>query len=177
MNALLTIRQYKYALVLAFLILPWGASSAGAGDGLAQPTGKVILQITGAIENKNGADAASFDHEMLEQIGMMDVQTSTPWTEGQPVFNGVRMSDLLAHVGASGETIFAVALNDYKVEIPIADFKEFPVILASAMDGERLKVRDKGPLWIIYPQDDHEELKTKETQSKWVWQVKELRVQ
>jgi hypothetical protein len=44
------------------------------------------------------------------------------------------------------------------------------------MDGEILKVREKGPLWIIYPQDDHPELQNKQTQAKWVWQIKEIRV-
>jgi hypothetical protein len=37
-------------------------------------------------------------------------------------------------------------------------------------------VRDKGPLWIIYPQDDFPALNNKESQSKWAWQVKEIRV-
>ena len=48
------------------------------------------------------------------------------------------------------------------------------MILAYKMDGEFLKIRDKGPLWIIYPQDDFPALKTKQTQAKWVSQVKEI---
>ena len=48
------------------------------------------------------------------------------------------------------------------------------MILAYKMDGEFLKIQDKGPLWIIYPQDDFPALKTKQTQAKWVWQVKEI---
>ena len=58
----------------------------------------------------------------------------------------------------------------------MADFQRYPVILAYRMNGELLKVREKGPLWIIYPQDEFPALKNKETQAKWVWQVKELRV-
>lgn len=50
----------------------------------------------------------------------------------------------------------------------------YPVILAYRMNGELLRIRDKGPLWVIYPQDDFPDLKTKQTQAKWVWQVKEI---
>jgi hypothetical protein len=50
------------------------------------------------------------------------------------------------------------------------------VILAYRMNGEALRVRDKGPLWVVYPQDDFRALRTKEVQGKWAWQVKEIRV-
>ena len=147
-----------------------------AADSLPVPTGDVILEVTGAIENTNGDGKASFDYEMLEALGMQDLQTSTAWTEGQPVFNGVLVKDLLEYVGAKGDSLFAVALNDYKVEIPVSDFVDYPVILASSMNGDRLKIRDKGPLWIVYPRDQYAELNTKENQGKWIWQLKELTV-
>ena len=44
------------------------------------------------------------------------------------------------------------------------------------MDGEELRVRDKGPLWIVYPRDDFPELDNRLIRSRWVWQVKELMV-
>ena len=132
--------------------------------------------MTGKIAVTNGDDKAAFDLAMLEAVGITKTKTSTAWTEGQPQFEGVMLKALLDRLGASGETVTAVALNDYKVEIPLADFTKFPVILAYRMNGELLRIRDKGPLWIIYPQDDFPALKNKETQSKWVWQVKELRV-
>ena len=56
---------------------------------------------------------------------------------------------------------------------PILDIS---VLLAYRMNGELMRVRDKGPLWIVYPQDQFPELRSKEIQSKWVWQIKELRV-
>ena len=74
------------------------------------------------------------------------------------------------------QKVTVVALNDYKVDVPMADFHNFPVILAYRMDGEALRIKDKGPLWIIYPQDEFPELKNKQTQNKWVWQVKEIQI-
>ena len=92
------------------------------------------------------------------------------------MFEGVRIRDLLQAVGADGATITPVALNDYKLDIPREDFDKYPVILAYRMDGEELRVRDKGPLWIVYPRDDFPELDNRLIRSRWVWQVKELMV-
>lgn len=147
-----------------------------AAQPLPKPQERAILEVSGKISVTNGDNKATFDLALLEAIGISKTKTSTAWTEGQPQFEGVSMKALLDRLGATGETVTAVALNDYKVEIPIADFTKFPVILAYRMNGELLRIRDKGPLWIIYPQDDFPALKTKETQSKWVWQIKELRV-
>ena len=167
----------KYLLLFTVMVSVFTVSVAQATEALPPPEGPVILEISGAIEKTNGMNKARFDHKMLEVIGFSELQTSTPWTEGVPVFNGVLISKLLDFVGVQGDTVLAIALNDYKVEIPVSDFRNYPVILASSMNGVRLKVRDKGPLWIIYPVDQYQELKNQETQFKWVWQLKELRVQ
>lgn len=153
------------ALFLAPFAKPW-----------ASPDSRTILQVAGNISPAGGRAAAEFDLSSLEDMGVSQVQTSTPWTEGQPVFEGVLMRDLLHAVGAEGTTITATALNDYRVDIPMSDFEDYPVILAYRMNGHRLEVRDKGPLWIIYPQDEFPELNTKKVQSRWVWQVKEITV-
>ncbi len=170
-----TARSFVGSLVgaAAIVVLALGPVAA---QPLPKPESRPILEVTGKIAATNGDEKAAFDLAMLEAIGIAKTKTSTAWTEGQPQFEGVMLKALLDRLGASGETVTAVALNDYKVEIPIADFAKYPVILAYRMNGELLRIRDKGPLWIIYPQDDFPALKNKETQSKWVWQVKELRV-
>lgn len=160
---------------LALLV---GAAFAGTADAqqLPAPKERVILDVAGTIKNTNAADRARFDLKMLEQVGVTRVATSTPWTEGKPVFEGVLIRDLLKHVGASGDIVTPVAINDYKIDIPRAELEKYPVLLAFRMNGEALRVRDKGPLWIIYPRDEFPELDTKPIQSRWVWQVKELRL-
>ena len=167
----------RLGLALAVALTVNAAVTASAEEALPVPQGKVILTISGNIEKTNQDGVAAFDHAMLEAIGFSDLQTSTAWTAGTPTFRGVPMQALLEHLGAKGENVTAVALNDYKVEIPFSDIFDYPVLLASSMDGERLKVRDKGPLWIVYPQDDFADLRNKVTQSKWAWQVKELMIE
>ena len=160
---------------LAVVLLCLGMARVDAhAEALPQPQGEVLLTVGGQITTANVDGKAVFDRAMLEGIGGTVIETSTAWTEGVARFEGVLLKTLMERVGASGDTALTIAINDYKVEIPVRDFMRYPVILAYRMNGEVLKIRDKGPLWVVYPQDDHPELKTKETQAKWVWQVKEI---
>ena len=147
---------------------------APAAD-LAKPTGKVLLTVSGNVSNQNAGDKAEFDFEMLQALGVSKIETTTAWTQGTKTFEGILLKTLVDTVGAAGSTAEVIALNDYKVDIPMEDFTDYPVILAYQMDGERLKIREKGPLWVVYPEDDNPELKNKQVQAKWVWQVKEIR--
>jgi hypothetical protein len=49
--------------------------------------------------------------------------------------------------------IDAVAINDYAAEIPADHVAAHSVFLALDHNGEPMRVRDKGPVWIIYPSD------------------------
>ena len=149
--------------------------NASAGP-LAMPTGEPILTVTGAIQNANEDGAAVFDREMLEQIGTVTIRTMTPWYENEVEFEGVPMAALLDYLGAEGTEITATALNDYSSTIPMADFDQFEVILAMKRDGEIMPVRDKGPLFIVYPYDSDPDLRNEQYYSRSVWQVKALDV-
>ena len=150
------------------------AATAGV---LEAPSGPVILTVSGAVANTNAEGSANFDRAMLEKIGTSVVTTATPWTAGEVTFEGVLASDLLIAVGASGNTVRAIALNDYTVDIAFSDLAEGNVLLALTLEGEPMRVRDKGPIWIIYPAPSPSELQSQETRRKMVWQLKELRVE
>ncbi len=105
------------------------------------------------------------------------MSVTTSWTDGTQDFSGVLMRDLLAAVGAQGKTVEAVTLNDYTYTIEIKDFSLYPVIMATKLNGEVLKVRDKGPLWIIYPLDRFAEQQRAFMEQRMVWQLRQLIVQ
>jgi hypothetical protein len=71
----------------------------------------------------------------------------------------------------------AIALNDYRVDLPFDDAQHFDVLLARLLDGQPMAVRDKGPLFIIYPFDSSAELRTTVYYSRSAWQLKSLEVQ
>ena len=87
------------------------------------------------------------------------------------------MSELLRAIGGRGETLRAVAINDYSVTIPTTDLQTYPVLLAIKRDGEYMRIRDKGPLWIIYPWSDYPELRTEVYHARSIWQLKLIIVQ
>lgn len=158
------------ALALAPAALFAVARQALAGT-IAPAQGKVILKISGRIANTNGDGTAEFDVAMLEALGMESFSTMTPWYAERVTFEGVPMTRLLAFVGATGTSVTVSALNDYATDIPIEDFKKYRVILALKRDGAYMPVKDKGPLFIVYPYDSDPELKHQRFYSRSAWQV------
>jgi len=155
--------------------LGWGGPAARAGD-LPQPLGPVILTVSGAIAHTNAEGVAKFDRNMLEDIGSWELKTMTAWFEDEVYFEGVLARELLAVVAAEGEVVHATALNDYSVEIPLDDFLTYDVLFALKMNGSYMKIRDKGPIWVVYPQNAHEELDKPEIHSRWIWQLESIEI-
>jgi len=89
-------------------------------------------------------------------------------------FEGVPMEKLMADVGAKGQRVVAYALNDYTTEIPMEDFSKHHAILALKRNGEYMPVKDKGPLFVVYPYDSEPELKSQIFYSRSAWQVARL---
>jgi hypothetical protein len=145
--------------------------SAAAEPTLPMPKGKVILTISGKISVFNAGMTAQFDRDMLEALGWSSFTTMTPWYDAPVTFAGVQMSKLMRVVGAKGDLVVATALNDYETRIPISDFTEFNVLLALQRNGEYMPVRDKGPLFIVYPYDSAPELKSQKYYARSAWQL------
>jgi hypothetical protein len=160
----------------ALLAMALAAASAVATEPLRQPEGEVVLTVTGAIARTNGDGTADFDMAMLEAIGTARLATSTSWTDGVSEFEGVPMAALLDAVGAAGTVAVATALDGYTVELPIDELRAHPVLLATRMNGERLSVRERGPLWVVYPRDQVPEFQDIRHDAKWIWQLRRLEI-
>ncbi|MEM9440668.1 MAG: molybdopterin-dependent oxidoreductase [Pseudomonadota bacterium] len=144
---------------------------------LPAPQGTVLLTISGHIGETNVDDRAEFDRDMLQSIGVVEFETRTPWTEGDVRFTGISVAALLERVSPSGASVRAVAANDYVANIPIAILRDGGAILAMQMDGEPLTLRNKGPLWIIFPWSDKPELDRIEIHNYAVWQLLSMQIQ
>jgi len=162
----------QVAVVLLCLALPVIARAAE----LPKPTGEVMLTVTGAIAHRNSEAGAEFDREMLEALGPRTLRTSTAWTDSVAEFEGVPLAAVIAAVGGTGEELVASAINDYKAQIPMDDVRRYQMLLALRMNGRDLTLRDKGPIWIVYPRDDHPELRTNAYNVRWVWALSALEI-
>lgn len=132
-----------------------------------------ILTLTGALRDA----PITLTRSELKALPQHELATSSSVTDGTPLFKGFLMRDLLAEYEAEGERVHALALNDYEIEIPVSDFEEFDVIGALYQDGQPLSPRDKGPVWIVYPRDDHAELQDIRYDTRWVWQLTTLHIE
>ena len=153
------------------------AVSALSAHALQPAAGKVVLTIAGKVAEKNTPDAAVFDMAMLRKLPQQTFTTMTPWDKKPITFTGPLLRDVLAAAKASGTTIKAYALNDYQTAIPLDDAKKFDVIVAHQMNGEDIPVRTKGPLFIVYPYDTKEELRSAVYYERSAWQLKSMTIE
>lgn len=157
-------RNFVFSLAAAALL------AAGITGVSAQE--KPLLIVSGKIDKAS----AQFDRAALEALGMVSVVTNTPWYKEPVNFEGVPLAKLMAAVGAKGDRLSVVALNDYSAELPMEDVNKYNVILALKRNGEYMPVRDKGPLFVIYPFDSDPDLKNQKFYSRSVWQVARIEV-
>lgn len=153
-----------------------GLVTAASAAPLSKPEGRVVLTVTGRIANRNDGEAAVFDLAMLEALPGRRSVIKTPWISGETTFEGPLGSALLDAVGAEGSVLHVAALNDYAADIPVEDFRSYPVILATRLDGKPLSVRDKGPIFVVYPFDLDPDLYNEVYFRRCVWQVKSIEV-
>jgi hypothetical protein len=113
---------------------------------------------------------------MLEALGMVSFVTNTPWDKGPTKYEGVSLAKLMDLLGGTGDSLRVIALNDYSAEIPIADIRNYNVIMALKRNDEYIPIRDKGPLFVMYPFDSNSELKNQKYYSRAVWQISRIQV-
>lgn len=160
------------------LLLAAGACLCGPGRGqtLGAAGGPVVLTLRGKLKRTNQADSAAFDMAMLEASAQHTFTTRTPWFKEPRKFTGPLLRDLLAMVGAHGSTLRLSALNDYRIDVPADDARRFDVTLARLIDDRPITVREKGPLFMIYPFDSDSALRNPVYYSRSVWQLKTIDV-
>ena len=168
-------KSYSVVILISFGLTVFSSLQAKE---LSVPTGRVILTVTGAISNTNTANkTAEFDRQMLMDLDVITQQTETPWTEGIDTYKGPLLRSLLAVVGAKSDTLFVQALNDYSALVPVQDSYDYNLILAMEMNGKPMGVRNKGPLFLLYPFKEYPELNNEVIHNRSVWQIKAINVE
>jgi hypothetical protein len=162
-----------FTIATTLLLGAWIITPALALDA---PKERPVLTVSGKIGVKNAGETARFDMKMIESLPQHSFTTSTPRFDKPVKFTGPLLSDVLAAVKASGTTISAVAINDYKINIPLTDIAQFQVIMARQIDDKDIPVREKGPLFVVYPFDSSAELRTSTYYERSIWQLKALEV-
>jgi hypothetical protein len=162
--------------VATLLLLQAVVAGAASACHLERPEMPVILTIDGLITGCNAGLEAHFDIAMLEAMPKTVVKTSNPWEPGEATYEGVLLSDLMIAVEASGTVLTIAALNDYRADIPVADLAPTGAILAYKRNGAYMPVREKGPLFVVFPFSTHPTLAVEARFGQSVWQVARITV-
>ena len=166
------VTRRRALLAAAAAVLP----SSGRAQTLRAPSGAVVLSIGGRIQRANAGDRAALDMAMIEALAQRSFTTKTPWYKEPRKFTGPLLRDVLSLVGAQGTTLRIAALNDYRIDVPSEDARRFDVVLARLIDDKPITVREKGPLFMMYPFDSDATLRTPVYYSRSVWQLKSIDV-
>ena len=173
--------------LLAILLL---ASTVAGPTVLAldAPQGQTIVTIVGAISETNRGPfdeaedkfflyheykfdrAASFDLAMLESLGMETVEIAYDGWPAPIRFEGPLLADLLAAVGAHGNSVTLLALDGYAERIEGADIDAYRWVLATRSDGTPLPIGGHGPAWLVYDRGAGHRY-TQDDEARWPWAV------
>jgi hypothetical protein len=131
----------------------------------------VILTAEGKLKDGKRVELTLAD---LERLPRTAIRTTTPWHDGEQRFEGVLLADIVSHLGATGESMQVVALNKYRTMIPVSDFLKHRPILAFKRNGSTMGVKEKGPLFVIYPYDADPALRNELYFGRSAWQVRSI---
>lgn len=156
-------RVSNLAYGVAFVLL-WGAHPLVAAEKLFD-----IIKLDGTTVEVTDDD--------LKQIG--EITFTTPLVgskDGDHQVTGPRFRDVLDHFKLQGTIADVSAIDNYRIDVPVEDARNYDVILATQIDGQKLRVRDRGPVWVIYPLKDNPELATPIFEARSAWQVATIRM-
>ena len=142
---------------------------------LALPTVSVAQEI---LTVTNGESTVTYTLEELLALPQEIVTTTNDYVDVIATFQGPSLQSVLegSNIDRNAE-IQMSAINDFTSSGPAEDAFSYDVILALLRDGEQMTVRDKGPIWVIYPMDDHPELRDDLYNGRLVWQLKSIAVE
>jgi hypothetical protein len=162
-------------LVLPLMTLAWrGSNAQPAASTAAAP----LLTVSGTrLGQPAQGGRFQFGLPALQQLPQRKIVTATPWYSSAVEFAGPLLRDVLEAAGAgtaAGGILRCIALNDYRVEIPADDVRRYDVVVAHQLNGKPMSVREKGPLFVIYPFDEQPQLRTTTYYSRCIWQLKAI---
>ncbi|SEO31719.1 hypothetical protein SAMN05216227_10951 [Pseudorhodobacter antarcticus] len=129
--------------------------------------------LTRIVSSSDGNQVKTdFTREDLAALPQTTVVTENDYVDTKATFTGLLVRDLFEEGSIKPDSnLVLTALNDYAVTIPASDVLDYDVILATTMDGKEMSVREKGPVWIIYPMSDHEKLRDASYNDRLIWQL------
>ena len=167
---------YALAVFGAILLLQVAAAGAARACHHTAVLGPVVLTVDGLIQDCEGQFEVKFDLSSLRALPAEEVLTRNPWEKTKVRYRGVLLRDLVTAVGGHGAVLRIEALDDYHSALDVADAQAYDILLAYEREGQTLPVRDKGPLFVVFPFTDVPALETQGRYAQSVWQVSRITI-
>jgi hypothetical protein len=124
---------------------------------------------------KLGDKVINLSYEDMLEFTPVEHTMSNNWTTKTTTYTGVKLSSILQKYNITNEWLQLTALNDYRVKVPIVDADK-GAFIAYFIDGKQMKIRDKGPLWLLYPFNENQALNIDVYHNRSIWQLKTIEV-
>jgi hypothetical protein len=137
-----------------------------------------VLEIDGKVRVTNDGGRLLLDLPTLEQLGLIRYSVEDPWLKRNVSYTGVLLSDLvkLLRPATSATTMHLTALDDYEVDVALADVERWPIMLATRLDGKRMAIDKGGPTRIVFPYGLVSGIDKLEYKDLWIWNIKSITV-
>ncbi|NDV98304.1 MULTISPECIES: molybdopterin-dependent oxidoreductase [unclassified Salipiger] len=124
----------------------------------------------------------ALDREALEALPQHEFSTETQWTWEEQSFSGPLLIDVLKEAGlpdpANGGMIEFVADDGYHAKIDLTENAQYLTdaypIVTTRVNGEPFPLENNGPLWVMFPYDEHPELDIEPVHNMTVWQLLQI---
>ena len=137
---------------------------------LPVPAGDPVLTITGRVERTNVGQALRLDADGMDALGRIRIELYEPWVKQRMSFQGVWLADVLAAAGVDGGAtgLHLTALDNYQVDLPIADVRAGGVLLATRNgDGGAIPIAEGGPIRIVFADG----VEAGANANQWIWSL------
>jgi hypothetical protein len=141
----------------------------------AVPQGKPLLTITGRIGVTNADHTLRLDQAELDRLGLLALSVNDPWAKQRIALQGVWLRDLVdvARPDAGATSLHLVALDDYQVDLNLADVRDQSIFLATRTgDGTVLPIEEGGPTRIVFADG----LADRFSPDMWIWNIETIEV-
>ncbi|GAA5645841.1 molybdopterin-dependent oxidoreductase [Vibrio proteolyticus] len=113
--------------------------------------------------------------QLTNEVDQDNITTHLPWLTDSHTFTGTSASELLDYLGVRDAYAMSfIGLNEYAATTTIEEIDKYHPIIAYYQDGKPMKVRHKGPYWLLFNVDKYPETGSEVFQTKMVWQIKEI---
>lgn len=162
----------KQTCVILITLLFAGGNTWAEGVPTAVGEGPVILTISDTQGRQ-----VQFTLSGLQQLENHKYRVKHDWSDTAHTYQGPLLSAVLKQAGIQGDNYRLTALNEYFIDLEAGFISQYEPILAWSEDGKKMRVRNKGPLWLMTPLHKYEELAEPKNVSRLIWQLSDIKVQ